>query len=169
MMNHTNGRPSITYRVNIKKVLMPYFEKGFSASFTSKETGFNIKTVSKYFNEWTTEIQDAENADFFGKMRAATLQMIVTYDYQIKETSDLLIGVDKEIENFQNEKKPLPKYLIPLKLDLMKFRASLIEKKAAFMMNHLISLQPHSGDGSDERDMAGNIRRFRPPFKLDFL
>ena len=53
---HGSGRPSSANRLQIELRLRPYFERGASASATAQLTGYNIKTVCRYFEKWTRQI-----------------------------------------------------------------------------------------------------------------
>ena len=62
--DNKNGRPSEAEQLEIERKLRPYFEKSISSSVTSRETGINRKTVTKYFHEWCEEIKEPEHQDF---------------------------------------------------------------------------------------------------------
>jgi len=67
--DHTQGRPTKGEQLNIERTFRPYFENSISASVTAFETGFDIKTVLKYFNQWKNEILESENGEFFQTMQ----------------------------------------------------------------------------------------------------
>ena len=131
---HRNGRPSTSEQVKIKKALRQCYQEGLSAYYTSEKTRINIKTVCKYFNEWSEEIEETESTNFLERQKRDRVQVINSYDFQIEEVTKLLSQVNSEIETSNKEKKSLPRYLFSNKLEAMKFRSSLVEKKAAFMM-----------------------------------
>ena len=51
-----HGRPTKRDRSKIEKMLQSHYQKGISASATSRVTKLNIKTVLKYFKKWDKEI-----------------------------------------------------------------------------------------------------------------
>ncbi|MGI0026338.1 MAG: hypothetical protein ACREAD_00660 [Nitrosopumilaceae archaeon] len=128
------GRPSVSDQAQIRKILRPYYESGLSAYYTSGETGIDIKTVCKYYNEWSEQIEEAETSDFLERQKRDRIQIIISYDTDIVEMTKLLDEVNAEIENFQKEKKLIPRHLSVHKLEIIKFRSLLKEKKAAFIM-----------------------------------
>ncbi len=56
---HQNGRPPKTTQLQMQKELRQYFERGISATVASSKTGINIKTVCKYFEEWSERIKES--------------------------------------------------------------------------------------------------------------
>jgi len=58
---HDRGRPSKAQELEIERELRPFFIKLYSATFTAKKTGYDIKTVAKYFAEFKKEILESES------------------------------------------------------------------------------------------------------------
>lgn len=81
--NHRRGRPSSADRLQIEGALRSYFEGSFSASTTAKLTGFDIKTVCKYFSRWTRELLEPQNADFIKRCREEKERMILTLEMEL--------------------------------------------------------------------------------------
>ncbi len=104
--DHTQGRPSKGEQLNIERILRPYFENSISATVAASETGFNIKTVTKYYNEWKKEISKSENGEFFKKCKEEKQRSLLTYEKQIsslvtdKKEIELLIEASKKASNF---------------------------------------------------------------------
>ncbi len=105
-----------------------------SAYYTSEHTGINIKTVCKYFNEWSEEIEETESSSFLERQKRDRIQTIITYDSLISEAQKLSAQISTEIENGTKENKKIPGYLVSHKIELMKFTSALVEKKATFAM-----------------------------------
>jgi hypothetical protein len=133
-LEHRKGRPSTSEQTQIKKTLRSCYHEGLSAFYTAEKTRINIKTVCKYFNEWSEEIEEIESANFLERQKRDRVQVINSYDFQIDEATKLLSQVNSEIENNYKEKKSMPRHLFSNKLEVMKFRSSLVEKKAGFIM-----------------------------------
>ena len=68
-LDHKNGRPTKHEQIYIERKLRPYFENSISARVTAGETGFNLKTVTKYFNQWKKEIIESETPDFLKRCK----------------------------------------------------------------------------------------------------
>jgi hypothetical protein len=131
---HKNGRPTTTASIGIKDTLLKCYESGLSPYYAAQKTGHNLKTVYKYYNELSGEIEKSDIADFIERHKRDHIQTIISYDAQIDDAMKLLSNIDLGIESYTKEKKPIPKHLIGYRLDIMKFRSSLVEKKAAFAM-----------------------------------
>jgi hypothetical protein len=128
------GRPTKIQQVDIWRKLRICFERGMSALIASEETGFEIKTVRKYFDEWTEQIIESESAGFFERQKKEHRRVILSFEYEIKEAYKFFDEINLEIENIQNEGKPIPRHLFSIKLDLMRFISDLKERKSAISM-----------------------------------
>jgi len=81
--NHVNGRPSKKEQLEIEKILQQYYVNSISAYITSKKTGFNIKTVNKYFNEWYKEGAQLETPNFIQKCKEEKARVLMSLENQI--------------------------------------------------------------------------------------
>ena len=115
-------------------MLRAYFENGTCASVASKETGINIKTVCKYFEFWTQEINESEESNFLERQRKERIRIIVSFDKQILDANKHFDDINDEINRLKKEQKQIPSHLFSLRLDAMKYRSYLTEKKGAFSM-----------------------------------
>lgn len=86
------GRPSKGTQVQIVSNIRPYFEKALSATFTANKTGYDVKTVCKYFNEWSKQLVEDEDKDFVQRQKEAKEHAILNLDYIIFEEHVLLRG-----------------------------------------------------------------------------
>jgi hypothetical protein len=91
---HTNGRPSKYEQIKIERELRPYFEGSYSAYFTAQKTGFDIKTVHRYFNKWSQEVFDSENSDFLKRVKEQKERAVIYLDNEINS----LTTSKKEVE-----------------------------------------------------------------------
>jgi hypothetical protein len=98
--NMKRGRPTRYNQVQIKKILEPFYQKGISANVTSKKTGMNIKTVSKYFKEWDKKLVDSDK-DFLTRVKITKEQNIQALDREILSLYDQ----EKEIESVKKSIK----------------------------------------------------------------
>ncbi len=108
---HNRGRPSKPQELEIERELRPFFTKLFSATFTSKKTGYDIKTVARYFVEFKKEILESETRDFVQRSRETKERGLVAYDellfslYNDKEEVEHLIDVAKKIADLRTIEK----------------------------------------------------------------
>ena len=131
-MLSTKGRPTKLEQLEYEKILRPYFGRTLSASFTSKQTGINIKTVCNYFDKWASEIREIDEKDFFVKQRKEREKILVSYDDLIFQEYNILDDIKDEIDKYKREKKNIPKFLASTAQDIIKTISSLIDKKGLF-------------------------------------
>jgi hypothetical protein len=122
------GRPSKPQQLTIERTLREFFAKAASATFASQKTGYDIKTVAKYYNQFQKDIRDVETKDYHKRFDEESQKFLYAYDelcyslYQdkmeiqdmithAKKTSDL-----KTIENLYRIKQKINSNLINLVL-----------------------------------------------------
>lgn len=130
------GRPSGSQQIDIERTLRPYFERTLSASFASKKTGCDIKTVCKYFNKWSNEIRAIEEPDFFARQRKERERITLCYDDLIFQEYHILDDIKSEIKKYREEEKAIPKFFVTSHQDVVKTISNLIEKKCS------VTIQP---------------------------
>ncbi|MEO9276690.1 MAG: hypothetical protein ABI340_02760 [Nitrososphaera sp.] len=128
-MSLQKGRPSKKTQIQIINDIRSYFEKSFSATFTSSKTGYDIKTVCKYFNEWSEQIVKNEDEDFIKRQREAKELSVLNYDRIIFEEYILLDDINKEIKKIQKDGKPVPKHLISTKFLILREISNMTQSK----------------------------------------
>jgi len=115
-----NGRPTKSEQIEIQNKLRPYYERGLSATFTASSTGINIKTVCKYFEEWSKKIIETEATDFVQRQKKAKELVILNMDNIIFEQYRLLEEIKNEKKNYQKENKQIPTHLLSLQHQILK-------------------------------------------------
>lgn len=133
-----NGRPTKRGQLEIDQVLRPYFEQNITASTTAVKTGINPKTVNKRFDSWTQKMSEAQERDFIERQRKDRIRIITSYDNQILDANKHLDDINNEITRLKKEEKPIPMQLFSLRLDAMKYRSYLTERKGTFLMQPIV-------------------------------
>lgn len=116
---HDRGRPSKAQELETDRVLRPFFIKLFSATFTAKKTGYNIKTVAKYFAEFKKEILESETTEFIQRSSETKERGILAFDeliyslYEDRKDIERLIDASEKIGDLNNVTKL---YRIKLKI-----------------------------------------------------
>jgi hypothetical protein len=95
---HDRGRPSKAEELEIKRTLQPYFAKSHSATFASQKTGYNIKTVTKYYSKFKQEILESETPDFIQRCMEEKEKTLYAYDTLIDSLYDDITDVEHLIE-----------------------------------------------------------------------
>ena len=88
------GRPTQKQQIEIQETLREYFEKGVSATVTSHITGTNIKTVCKYFEEWSIQIKNINDIDFLNRIKLERERYLSVLDQQLLK----LYQIQSEVE-----------------------------------------------------------------------
>jgi len=129
-----NGRPSKNEQLQIQRELLPYFEQGITPGVTAEKTGINIKTVYDYFDDLVEKASKLEESDFLQRQRNERIRIIISFDKQILEANKHFDDINDEINRLKKEQKTIPQHLFSLRLDAMKYRSYLTEKKGIFLM-----------------------------------
>jgi len=108
---HDRGRPSKAEELEIEQTLQTFFIKTYSATFTAKKTGYNIKTVTKYYNQFKQEILESETLDFVKRCKEEKEKCLYAYDeliyslYEDRKDIERLIDASEKIGDLQNVTK----------------------------------------------------------------
>jgi hypothetical protein len=108
---HDRGRPSKAEELQIERTLRPFFAKSYSATFTAQKTGYNIKTVTKYFNKFKQELLESETPDFIQRCKEEKETCLFSYDnlidtlYEDKKDIEYFIEVAKKMGNLPQAAK----------------------------------------------------------------
>jgi hypothetical protein len=89
------GRPSKTDEIQIELELRPYFVNSISSYTTAQKTGHDIKTVSRYFNKFKTEMFSSANQEFLERCREQRERSLLGYN-------DLLASVLQDKKNVED-------------------------------------------------------------------
>lgn len=133
VMSLPKGRPSNATHRKIKEELRPYYEQNLSAAFTARQTGYNIKTICNYFNEWSKAITQSGD-DFLSRQRQERENIILGFDGLIYEEYQLLDEVKATIKKHKERRKAIPTSFISAVQDCIKTISGLIEKKSSYTL-----------------------------------
>jgi hypothetical protein len=132
------GRPSKGEQVQMQKILRKYFKQGISATSAASETGYNIKTVCRYFDEWAEQIMELERKDFFEQNKLDRVQIISSFDSQIILAYKFLDEISEQIAATKKKGIIVPKHLLTLQIDTMRYISNVTEKKGALVMSPVL-------------------------------
>lgn len=79
------GRPSNKDQHEIIETLKKFYEKGIGIKATAKETGYNYKTVRRYFRKWDKQLLQNDDCDFIKRCRVEKERIINALDHEILE------------------------------------------------------------------------------------
>lgn len=135
-MERESGRPSKTEQLEIQKQLRKYFDLGITATLAAKQTGLNIKTVCKYFEEMVEQLQEQEDHDFIERHRNERARIINSLDVILLEARESLDSINSEIQSHKDSGRSIPRQLFSQKQETLRFMFAVIERRGVF------SLQP---------------------------
>ena len=115
-----HGRPTLQEQNKNKKILQSFYQKGISASATSKATKLNSKTVSKYFSEWDKNILESEDKDFLRRSKIAKERTLQSLDNEIIS----LDKYEKEVNSIKDIVRKTGNVLHFVKLYSLKLKIS---------------------------------------------
>lgn len=115
-----HGRPTLQEQNKNKKILQSFYQKGISASATSKATKLNSKTVSKYFLEWDKNILESEDKDFLRRSKIAKERTLQSLDNEIIS----LDKYEKEVNSIKDIVRKTGNVLHFVKLYSLKLKIS---------------------------------------------
>ncbi|MGH9999438.1 MAG: hypothetical protein ACRD90_06220 [Nitrosopumilaceae archaeon] len=101
---HKRGRPSAADQLRMEKCLRYYFKKDHSAKDTSKITGYDHKTVSKYFAKLHKKINDSEEDEFIDGCKTSKKETIKELDERKQKLCGLDDIIDTKIQDPNNTK-----------------------------------------------------------------
>ncbi|MGI0072666.1 MAG: hypothetical protein ACREA3_02495 [Nitrosotalea sp.] len=126
---HENGRPTRYSQTQIQRELRTCYERGISETATSTNLGFNIKTVCKYFKKWSEEEQEIEREELLQRHKTERKQIVLAYDNLLVDTHRFISNIDRLTESTISKNDTIPRHLLTLRLDLMRFVKDLIGEK----------------------------------------
>jgi hypothetical protein len=148
-----HGRPGRSTQIQMQQKLRKYYNLGVSATVTAQETGINIKTVSKYFDEWTEQIMENYSTNFLEDQKKERVRIINAFDLIIINISDILDEMNQAAARLVKQNKSSD-HLYPTRLRAMQFLAEMVEKRSA------ITLKPQITDSirSEIEEMLNNAK-----------
>ena len=133
-------------QVEIENTLRPYFGRFYTASFISKQTGLDIKTVCNYVNKFTKKIRDSEDKDFLTRQENDRQCILLVYDDMMLREDFVLNEIAAEFQKYKNSGKRIPESLINTCNKTVRLRADLVKEKGLF------SMQPTFNEALEKRN-----------------
>jgi hypothetical protein len=75
-----NGRPTKINQLNIKEDVQKFFSRGLTIEDICRVTGYNRKTISKYYSVLVEEIEKDQTKNFMERERDARRRTKLCYD-----------------------------------------------------------------------------------------
>ena len=129
------GRPTKSVQLNIQDKVQECYLRGLSAAATSQITGHDIKTVTKYFNEFYEQGRVARKKDFLERQDEERQREIACYDFLMAEEFDYYDTIKDEIAKARKKSEPVPEYLLKKHSESVRMITMLNEKRGAVAMS----------------------------------
>ena len=141
-------------QVTMQKKLRVYFERNQSASFASQETGVNIKTACKYFNQWAEKISEVNEFDFLSRQKLYKELITLSFDNLLSHLYDTLETINLEIRKHGKKGTEIPRHLISNKLSTINLISSITERKG------MLQVTP-SADEHIDMEIQKRIKKYQ--------
>ncbi|MGI0007697.1 MAG: hypothetical protein ACREAR_06845 [Nitrosotalea sp.] len=139
-IQHKKGRPSRAERLQIRADLEPYFKKRTPAYKAAEITGYDTKTINRYFTQFYSEIYGHEAKNFVERYEKERMHYAILVDNLICESYEMLEDVKDSIQKSKDKGEMIPSHLIQSHSKIIQTISHLGEKKASLMMH------PDAGD-----------------------
>jgi len=133
--SHRKGRPTKSAQLDIQDKISECYSRGLSAAATSKITGYDIKTVTKYFNESYNEVKKSQRKNFLERQEEERLREIQCNDFLMAEEFDNYDTIKDEINRTRKNNEPVPEYLLKKRSESIRTISMLNEKRGSIAMS----------------------------------
>lgn len=128
------GRPTKKQEESIHDILTRCFGDGLSAPAAARIAGVDRKTAYSHYDEIVKHHKEKTFENLFEREQNDRAQVIATFDKDLEEVSELLNQIRKDKKRYLEKRKPVPKYLIDQEIDIMKYRSTIKDRKASYVM-----------------------------------
>lgn len=132
--DHKKKRPTREEQIRIQKNIQLYYNRGLSIEEVHRLTGYNSKTISKYFNKLSDEIEKSETQNIIERERNERRRVILCYRHLMCEEYQMLDDINAEIKKFKKNNQPVPAYFLSKHNETVRTISILNEKIGSFIM-----------------------------------
>lgn len=106
--DHKRGRPSLPEQAKIRRRLRPFFLNLKSPEFAATETGYEIKTVRRYYKSFEQEILASEEQDFIEQTKITKEQARFVLDGQQSKLENLQRTLEGQMNHSIKQSRGTP-------------------------------------------------------------
>ena len=132
---HKKGRPSKAEQIQIKKVLQPFFERMTPAYKAAQITGYDTKTVNKYYDEFFDEISRFEAENLSERLERERKRFATLQDDLIYQEYEMLEIVRDKIRRIKNKDENRLHHLIDSHSKIIRNISYLGEKRVSALIS----------------------------------
>ena len=128
------GRPTKKQEESIQDILTKCFGDGLSAPAAARIAGVNRKTAYNHYDEIVKQHKEKTFESVFQRQENDRVQVIATFDKELEEVAELLNQIRNDKKWYLDKRKPIPKYLLDQEIDVMKYRSTIKDRKAGYVV-----------------------------------
>jgi hypothetical protein len=106
-----------------------------AAAATSQLTGYDIKTVTKYFNEFYGEVKKSQRKNFLERQEEERLRELACNDFLMAEEFENYDIIKDEINKTRKNNEAVPEYLLKKRSESIRIISMLNEKRGSIAMS----------------------------------
>jgi transposase len=128
------GRPTKEQELLTFEIMVKCFGDGLSAPAAAKKAGVNLKTAYSHYETITNQYKENSIDGLFERQENDRIQIIASFDKDIEEASEVLDQIRTDKKWYLDKHKPIPKHLFILEIDMMKYRSTIKDRKAGYVI-----------------------------------
>jgi len=129
-----SGRKTKKEEETIQDKLTKCFGDGLSAPAAARIVGVDRKTANSHYDEIVKQHKEKTFVDLFEREENDRAQVIATFDKDLEEVSELLKQIREDKKWHIDRHKPVPKSLFDQEIDVLKFRSTIKDRKASYVV-----------------------------------
>lgn len=110
-LNHRHGRPNKAEEIGIENKIWPYFTQSFSPETVSQKTGYNIKTVRKYYNKFYSIINTDKEKDHVKEWQIIKKKTGFALELQLAEQLETQNSLKKQFKAYEDNGEEVPVWM----------------------------------------------------------
>lgn len=128
------GRSTKKEEMSIHDKLTKCFGDGLSAPAAARIAGVDRKTAYNHYDEIVKQHKEKTFENLFEREENDRAQVVAAFDKDLEEVSELLNQIRDDKQWYLGKRKPIPKYLFDQEIDVMKYRSTIKDRKASYVV-----------------------------------
>lgn len=147
---HTKNKQLSTYNIMAK-----CFGDGLSAPAAARKAGVDPKTAYSHYDDIIKQYKEKTFENLFERQESDRVQVIASFDKDLEEASELLDQIRDDKKWYLDRRKPVPKYLFDQEIDVMKYRSTIKDRKAGYIIRPTPKEEYDRGVNENKEDKDG--------------
>ncbi len=134
MSANKRGKPTKERQLSIFEKMMNCFDEGLSAPAAARKHSIDPKTAYSYYDQIIEQYKEKTFDDLLERQERERVQVIATLDKDIEEATQLLEQIREDKKSYLEKRKPVPKHLFDQEIETMKYRSTIKDRKANYVI-----------------------------------